>query len=297
MTNNDLLHRFVFENLPIRGEMVQLHDTFQTIVDQHPYPESVRRLLGEALCVASLLSAIIKFDGRLSVQFRGKGKLKLLLAQSDNQGHLRALAKWDGEASYNELLDSFQDGVLAITLDSTKCAHQYQGIVPWRGGSLAESIEAYFKDSEQLTTKIWLSVSDAHAAGYLLQILPASQQSAQVMDEQMIRMYWERILETMNALTDELLLSTPCASLLTQLYPNELIRLFAATPVMFQCTCSQKRSEDAILVLGQEEVEEELKNKNSIIVTCDFCNKEYIFDRVDIAKLFKDHDSPSSSIH
>ncbi|OGT58713.1 MAG: hypothetical protein A3F14_04725 [Gammaproteobacteria bacterium RIFCSPHIGHO2_12_FULL_43_28] len=298
MTNNDLLCRFIFDNMPIRGEFIQLHDSFQSIINQHPYPSAIRRLLGEALCVAGLLSAIIKFDGRLSVQFRGSGKLKFLLAQSDNQFHLRALAKWEEEeVSYEELMESFNDGILVITLDSKKSTHQYQGVVPWQGNSLAESIEGYFRNSEQLATKLWLSVSETRAAGFLLQAIPTSHAATNAMEEQVIDLHWDRIVEATNAVTEEALLTSSCATVLTNLYPDELIRMFSAVPVVFQCTCSQKRSEDAILVLGQEEVEDELKNNRSIVVTCDFCNKQYIFDRVDIAKLFKDRDKPSSNIH
>src|SRR5438105_3477632 len=120
-TENDVLHRFIFEQSPVRGEYVNLLETYQTITQQHPYPAPIRRLLGEALCVAALLSAIIKFEGRLTLQFRGQGKLKLLLAQSNDQSQLRGLVKWDGEDfSYEELMDSFENGVLAIMLDSTK---------------------------------------------------------------------------------------------------------------------------------------------------------------------------------
>ncbi len=90
---NDILQRFIFENDPVRGEYIKLHESYQTILQQHDYPAAVRTLLGEALCVAALLSAIIKFEGRLTVQFRGKGKLRLLLAQCDDQNQLRGFSQ------------------------------------------------------------------------------------------------------------------------------------------------------------------------------------------------------------
>ncbi len=156
--NQDILQRFIFENEPVRGEFVNLTESFQTIVTQHDYPPAVRQLLGEALCVAALLSAIIKFKGKLTVQFRGKGTLKLLLAQCNDKFQLRGLTKYDGDVSYEELIKSFQDGVLVIMLDSGVKGQRYQGVVEWKGNSLAESIENYFHHSEQLATKIWLNV-------------------------------------------------------------------------------------------------------------------------------------------
>src|SRR5580692_9179349 len=108
MSDQDYLQRFIFENAPVRGELIRLNKSFQTIMDQHAYPKAIRQLLGEALCIAGLLSAIIKFNGRLTVQFRGRGPLKMLLAQCDNHFHMRGLAKWDGELSYAELVNSFQ---------------------------------------------------------------------------------------------------------------------------------------------------------------------------------------------
>src|SRR5277367_4669041 len=99
MTQQDLLQRFIFDKAPVRGEYIHLEDSFKEILQQHDYPPAIRRLLGEALCVAGLLTATIKFEGRLTVQFRGKGKLKFLLAQCDNHFHVRGLVKWDGDVT------------------------------------------------------------------------------------------------------------------------------------------------------------------------------------------------------
>ena len=163
---HDILQRFIFENDPVRGEYIKLQESLHTILQQHDYPAGVQKVLSEALCVAALLSAIIKFKGRLTVQFRGKGKLRLLLAQCDDQNQLRGLAKYDGEYSYEDLMASFKDGVLVIMLDSGSNGQRYQGVVEWVGSSLAESIEHYFQHSEQLATKIRLAVNEKYAVGF-----------------------------------------------------------------------------------------------------------------------------------
>jgi len=297
MKQQDLLQRFIFDKAPIRGEYVQLTESYETILGQHDYPEALRRLLGEALAVAALLCATIKYDGRLTVQFRGKGKLKFLLAQCDNQFHIRGLAKWDGDLSYEELMAAFHDGVLMIMLDSGPQKKRYQGIVAWRGDSLIESIEGYFKDSEQLATKIWLAVNEKKAVGYLLQVLPAPENVAETLEQEIINPHWGRIISLSSKLTAENLLHQDIEALLINAYSEEEIRIFEPVPVKFQCNCTRKRGEDAIYILGQEEAEDELKDKNAIVVTCDFCNKEFVSDRVEVAKLFADRKQPPSDTH
>lgn len=293
MENKDLLQRFLFDKAPIRGEYIHLDKSYQTIIHQHDYPELIRNLLGEALCVAGLLSAIIKFSGRLTVQFRGHGQLKLLLAQCDNQFQLRGLVKWDGELSYDSLMESFQHGVLVIMLDSGPKKNRYQGIVTWRGNSLAESIEGYFRDSEQLATRIWLTVDDTKATGFLLQAVPINNESGIDMEIP----EWERIIQLTTHLPSQDMLTLDCNTLLTKLYPEEDIRIFPPVNMVFHCSCSRKRSEDALLLLSKEEIEDELKTKQALVVTCDFCNKKYIFDRSDIERMSEHKDTPPPDIH
>ena len=272
MNNQDFLHRFVFDNEPVRGEYIRLETSLQTILDQHKYPPVLRQLLSEALCVAGLLSAIIKFKGKLTVQFRGTGKLKLLLAQCNQDLQIRGLVKVDGDDLTREaLLDSFKEGVLAIMLDGGTQQTRYQGIVPWVGDSLAASVEGYFQISEQLPTKLWLSVSETHAVGLLLQVLPTPEKDATAMAQEIVEPSFSRLTKlTQSVLDDDILLNLPYENLLKFLYTKDVVRIFDALPVAFSCTCSRKKSAEAIRLIGKEEAEEELKGKNSIVVTCDF---------------------------
>ncbi len=299
MTNNDALQRFVFGQVPIRGEFVHLQTSFQEILQQHAYPEALRKLLGEALSAAALLSAIIKFEGRVTVQFRGKGKLKLLIAQCKNDFQIRGLAKWDGNLSYDDLMHSFNDGILSVMLNSTNGKQQSQGIVAWRGNSLAESLEGYFKESEQLDTKLWFAVNDISAAALLLQVLPSSDNKLTEIHQDILQSHWDRIVaHTITQLkSPAVLLHLDYISLLQMLYPEEEVRIFPPSLVHFKCNCSRERSEAAISLLSREEAEDELAKNQTLMVTCDFCNKEYSFDRVDVAKVFESNDKPPSDIY
>lgn len=298
MIEKDALQRFIFDTAPVRGELVHLDESYKTIIEQHPYPEPIRQLLGQALSVAALLTAVIKFSGRLTVQFRGKGNLKLLLAQSDNHFNLRGLVKWEGDLSYADLMESFNEGVLVIMLDSgTTKRTSYQGIVPWRGNSFVESIEGYFMDSEQLATRIWLSVSDHAAAGLLLQVLPGNEKNMQGLEKEIMNVHWERLSAMTSSLNQHDLLNLDHENLLRKIYQGEQIRLFPSAPIAFKCTCSRRRGEEAIAIMGEEEANDELKTHHVIVVTCDFCNKEYTFDKVDVAKIFAGKDLPPTDTH
>lgn len=291
MNDKDLLQRFLFENAPVRGELVHLNATYQTIIQQHAYPPLIRRLLGEALAIVCLLSALIKKEGRLTIQFQGKGKLKLLLAQCDHEFNIRGIVQYEEDISPQELLAAQQQGTLAIMVDPDKSSTaRYQGIVAWQGESLTQAIEGYFMQSEQLLTRLWLAVDDTSAAGLLLQVLPKEQSELSSDD-------WERLTMLTNTLQPEELLQLDNMTFLHRLYSEDDVRVFEAMPVAFRCTCSVKRCENAILILGKKEAEQELENKQSINVTCEFCNKEYHFDRVDVAAIFKSGGHSSTQMH
>lgn len=295
MNNKDIIQRFLFDNANVRGEVVRLTDSYQTIVSQHSYPESIKHLLGQILAVVSLLSATIKFKGRLTVQFQGKDPLKLLLAQCNNDFQLRALAQWQGNLSEEEVLTALKSGTLAIIINPDSSVNRYQGIVAWQGDSLTQSIEGYFQNSEQLPTRIWLAVNETTAAGLLLQRLPdeGSRKTKPVIGDN----DWEHIVHLSETITADELLHLNNQTILHRLYSQEEVRVFEPVPIIFKCTCSLARSENAILMLGKEEAEQELKDKQKIVVTCEFCNKEYTFDRVDVANIFKKNDQSSNQMH
>jgi molecular chaperone Hsp33 len=300
MNNNDILQRFIFEDAGVRGEIVRLNQSFKAIISQHRYPPLVQQLLGEMLAVAALLTATIKFKGRLTVQFQGKGKLKLLLAQCDYRFHIRGLAQWADELTQEELGSVFKDGTLAITIDPTGGGKRYQGIVSWEGNSIAQSVEGYFRHSEQLPSRIWLAVDKDRAVGLFLQTLPESELASRQAKGQDFPSEagsdWEKIIHLTETVTPAELLLLENETLLRRLYSLENeVRIYAPAPVTFQCKCSRENCEQAILLLGQDEIEDELKDKNKIVVTCDFCSKEFMFDRVDLENIFKQRGDTSSS--
>ena len=294
--NHDSLQRFLFDDMPIRGEIVHLNRSYKEIMQMHAYSLAAQQLLGEALALVTLLTAIIKFDGRLTIQFQGTGRLKLLLVQCNHHFQMRGLIQADNDMSTDELLDELRQGVLVIMMDPENSGKRYQGVVAWKGETLAESIEGYFTDSEQLLTRIWIAVNENQVAGLLLQKMPAetSQTDDATADEDALRQ-WEHLTILTDTIKPEELCDLETEVLLKRLYSEENVRLFTANPIEFRCTCSVIKGENAILMLGQEEAEAELRDSGLLIVTCEFCNKQFQFDRVDVAKIFHQGGTPPSS--
>jgi len=280
MLDKDQLQRFLFETANIRGEMVRLNSTYAAITERHPYPIAVQQFLGQALAATALLSATIKFSGRLTMQIQGDGPVNLLVAQSDEKFHLRGLAKWEKEQEpiANDFTKAFGAGQLAITIAPTK-GERYQGIVSLDTKDLATALETYFHQSEQLPTCLCLFADTETAAGILLQAMPCdtSEQRYQ---------FWENIVHLTRTLTTEEALSLSNQTILKRLFAEEDIRLFNAEPIQFRCECSLEKMERALVILGKEEVYDILKTNREVTVTCEFCHNYYHFDKSEADRIF-----------
>lgn len=276
MSDHDSLQRFIFEDLGIRGEWVRLDASWHTVLGHHSYPRAVQAQLGQALAAALLLSATIKFQGALILQAQGDGPLHTLVAQATHQKTLRGIARWHGEVPTDAgLADIYGSGRLVLTLQ-TEGAEPYQGIVGLEGNSLADAIQAYFNQSEQLPTRLWLAADGERAAGLLLQEIPDQHEAGDG---------WNRVTLLADSLTDRELLLLPGEELLYRLFNEERLRLFEPEPVSFRCSCSRERIEASLRGLGREELEAVLREQGRLEVGCEFCNRRYHFDAVDVQAL------------
>lgn len=277
----DSLERFLFDGVPVRGEIVQLDATYKEVLNRHPYPPVLQRRIGELLAAAALLTATIKLDGTLVMQLRGNGPLKMLVVECTSEMTLRATARWEGlipnDASLAELIGQ---GQFAIMIDPQD-GETWQGIVAFEPGqSVAEIIENYMQRSEQLDTKMWLAADGEMAGGLLIQKLPAGEG-----DED----GWDRITALSQTIQDEELLTLPLRETLYRLYHEEKARIFDPVFPSFACTCSRERVGGMLKMLGKEEIEGLLAEQGHVDVGCEFCNEKYQFDQVDVTQLFIGH--------
>lgn len=284
MTQVDLLHRFLLEDRGIRGEWIQLTDSWQAIKNNHPAPAPAQQQLGHALAAVAMLSATIKFEGSLILQAQGDGAIRTLVAQATHDRKIRGLIRNTDTVPSGSLQAMFGQGNLALTIKPNH-ADPYQGIIALQGNNLATALESYFSQSEQLKTRLWLFANDSHAVGFLLQELPGNTDSSN----------WEHIEILANTLKEHELLTLDCQEILYRLFHEENLRLFDAEAVSFECVCSRARIESTLKSLGNDELQDILRERGSIEVGCEFCNTQHQFDPVDIARLFTAQDFVNSS--
>lgn len=275
---SDQLHRFTFEHLGIRGEIVSLAASWQAVVERHDYPPVVRDYLGQALAATVLLSGTIKYRGSLILQLQGGGPLRTLVAQATDRRTIRGMARATGEVEVGDLKSAFGTGHMALTAESPG-GERYQGIVALEGDRLAQLVETYFSQSEQLPTRVWLAADGQVAAGLFLQRLPGVQG-----DEE----DWRRVCILADTLESEELLRISPLELLRRLFLEEDLRVYEPEPVAFRCGCSRERIADALRGMGRDEVEAIVRERGSVEADCEFCNAHYRFDAVDVAALFSE---------
>lgn len=282
--------RFLFEQADIRGEIVQLGTSLRDMLAVHLYAPGVQRLLGEFLAAATLLSTTLKFEGRLILQARSNGQVPLLMAECSSNLQIRGIARGGQLATSEDFDQLLAEGTLAITVEPLQ-GKRYQGIVPLSRHSLAASLDAYFEQSEQLQTRLWLACDGQSAAGLLLQQLPA-----QVSRELQLReQQWQHVRTLGETVTPAELLQLPPADLLYRLYHEDPVRLFDPRPVAFECSCSLQRSRNALSAIAAAELEDILQEQGCITVDCEFCNQQYRFEREDLADLL--HAGPGPTLH
>ncbi|TWI62159.1 molecular chaperone Hsp33 [Pseudoduganella lurida] len=302
----DTLQKFIFENAAVRGELVDISATWREIQSRHQYPAAVKRLLGQMVAAAALLSANLKFNGSIVMQIHGDGPIRLLVVECDSQLRMRATAKLVGDepipddATLTELLNQGGRGRFIITLDPAEKVpgqQPYQGVVPLDGEDVATVIEHYMLRSEQLDTKLWLAASDDVARGLLLQKLPlhgGKAEAAPLSQEEALET-WNRAVMLGMTLKEEEILSTTIDVLQQRLFWEETIRVFDPAHPEFFCSCTREKVGNMLKMLGQQEVEEALAEQGELGVNCDFCGKHYDYDAVDCAQLFAS-DAPAEAL-
>ncbi|WP_305810855.1 Hsp33 family molecular chaperone HslO [Photobacterium leiognathi] len=276
----DYLNRYLFDGVSVRGELVQLGDTYQQIISSTEYPAPVNNLLGELLVATSLLTATLKFEGSITVQVQGDGPVSLAVINGDQNQNLRGVARWEGDVKEGSSIhDLMGKGYMVITIIPTQ-GERYQGVVGLEGDTLAECLEAYFKNSEQLRTRIWLRTGEFEgqpkAAGMLLQVMPDGQGSESDFE------HLETITDTVK---NEELFGLEAQDLLYRLYHQEEVKVFEPQEVKFECGCSRERSGSAVISLHPDEIEKILAEEGKVSLHCDYCGTDYDFDSIDIAAL------------
>lgn len=285
MNAQDRLTRFLLPTAGVRGVHVQLGAAWQEIRGRADYPPAARRLLGEACVASALFTGHTKIDGRLSVQLRngGEGALRTLFAECTAAGTLRGIVQLDesGGDAPTDLRTLGEAALLAITIENPgldpREPQRYQSLVALDASSLDEAFEDYFRQSEQLPTRLLLAADGEHAAGLLLQKLPGDTGDQDG---------WNRASALFDTLAAPELLGTDGQTLLHRLFHEEQPQWLGDKPLAFACSCSRERVEAMLRALGEEEARAAAEPTGAVEIRCEFCGREYHFPLTEFGVLF-----------
>ncbi|MFY8329058.1 Hsp33 family molecular chaperone HslO [Pseudoalteromonas sp. ZZD1] len=277
----DLLHRYTFDQLDVRGELVQIEQTYQEMISGHEYPVAVQKLLGELLVATCLLTATLKFEGDIAVQLQGDGPVKYAVINGDDQQNMRGIARLQSEVTGNTIKDLIGNGVMVLTITPNQ-GERYQGIVPLEHETLAECLEAYFAQSEQLQTRLWFATDTTagseKASGLLLQVLPVNKEKS--IDD------FTHLEALSNTIKDEELLTLDATTVLTRLYHEDNPRVYEPQPIKFKCGCTREKTITALVNVGQQVLLDDAAANGEVKISCHYCLKDYIFTEQDIKSIF-----------
>ena len=293
------LHRFMFEGLPVRGQLVRLGASWREMLARRgdkPYAQPVRTLLGEMAAAGVLMQSNIKFEGTLLLQVYGDGPVKLAVAEVRDDLSFRATATVVGEvppaAGLESLLNLHGQGRCSITLDPSgrrPGQQPYQGVVPLHGDrreplqQLSQVLEHYMLQSEQLDTRLVLAADDQMAAGLMIQRMPA-EGPGRVSGER--NEDFNRIAHLVATLTRDELLTLDADTVLRRLFWEERLQRYEPRRPRFACSCARDRVRNMLRGLGADEVRGIIAERGEVEVGCEFCGQQYRFDAVDVGELF-----------
>ena len=288
---SDLRQRFYIEDSPVRGEVVHLEETLQTILAQRDYAPAVQVLLGEMLSATALLASTLKIKGRISLQIQASGSFKWAMAECNHLGEVRALADYEADPRFNAadssstVLSTLISPVLFINIEP-EFGERYQGIVALDKPNLAGCLMQYYDLSAQIPTRIVLASSAQRAGGLLIQLLPRNSEEEQ---ERVDQDLWPRLTMLTETLKIEELTDLESSEILYRLYNEEEVRLPEVEMLKFGCTCSKERCAQALEQIGAEAVRETLEHQNPITMDCQFCSAQYTFSAEEALGLFGEH--------
>ena len=312
---DDAVLPFSVEPLDLRGRVVRLGPAIDTLIARHGYPDAVARVVGEAAALTVLLGSSLKFEGRFQLQTKTDGPIEMIVVDFDTPDRLRAYARFDAEKVAQALDGGSKDsgalighGYLAMTIDQGTDMSRYQGVVPMEGQSLEVAGDQYFRQSEQIPTRIRLAVAEHldggrasyRAGGLLAQFMPSSSERQRQGDlppgdipeghpsldetETDIDDAWLEAKALIDTVEDHELVDPAVTSevLLYRLFHERGVRVFERQDVREACRCSQERIMLMMRQFSKKDRADMVGDNGRIGITCEFCSRHYDLDPVEV---------------
>ncbi len=275
---SDQIVPIVFENLPVRGAVIQMSRSWQRMIGEHDYAPIVAETLGQAAAATGLIAQSLKFEGAITMQVQSGGPLRMLVMQCTSDLEMRGMASTDEQVEATQFGELLERAHCAITVDNGE--RPYQGIVEMSPESLVRSLETYFDRSVQVPSLLALFANGENAGGVLLQQMPGQPMSE---DD------WRRFGFVLETLTEAEMHGDEPVQLIGKLFAEDDVRVFTPRVVSFHCPCTTERAEEVLRMLGRDEAVSAVEEQGVLGVTCEYCGRRRDFDVVDIQRLFADN--------
>ena len=273
----------------IKMSAVSAKDTVQRAKDIHKCTPTTAAALGRTLCAASMMGNLLKEDnGSLTIRINGGGPIGSIIAVSDSMGYVRGYVtnpavdlplRSDGKLDVGGAVG--KDGMLTVSRD-IGLAQPYVGSTELVSGEIAEDLTAYLLESEQVPSACGLGVlidtdlSVKAAGGFIVQLMPgAPDEYIDVLEENIFMM---------DQLTT-ILAEDGLEAVFEQVLKGLPYHIVDEDEVGYRCYCSRERVGDAILGVGEGELESMINEGKDIDVSCQFCDTVYTFTPDDLRKL------------
>ncbi|MBD3755963.1 MAG: Hsp33 family molecular chaperone HslO [Gammaproteobacteria bacterium] len=276
---SNTVQRFLFKELNIRGQHIHLQESWQQMIKDRHYPLSIIKLLGELTAVSVLMASGMKHKGRITLQVQGSGPVTLLVVEVTHDLKIRGMAKTDRTITTETTLDELLgDGQILVTLENIQTNHHFQSYVPREGNNISEAFEEFLSQSEQLPSKLWLAADEQAIGGVMIQKMPDT--DGHDSDG------WDRVMHITTTVQDQELTQLATEELLHRLFHEELLELFAASEVQYECPQDREKVDNMLLSLGEEEVRKLLEEQGEIVIHNEICNFHLRYGQKEVDSLF-----------
>ncbi len=292
--DQDRVLGFVVPSRHARGRLVRMGATLNAVLASHKYPPLIEHLLAEALLLAAVLGSLLKGDGgQLTMQAQTDGGPVSLLVCDYLDGALRGYAQYDADQltllpGNPGLSDLFGSGYLAITFDQALTKERYQGIVPLDGHCLADAVQHYFLQSEQIPSFIRVGVAAGGSIGgaLMVQHLPEGEDGRERLHVRLDHPEWDHVRIMAQTIKDEELCDPdlPLETIVWRLFNEEKeVRVLGGASLTKGCRCDADRIRSVVSQFPADERIEMAGESGKISVDCAFCSKVFAMPLTDFA--------------
>ncbi|PAV28582.1 redox-regulated molecular chaperone Hsp33 [Virgibacillus profundi] len=247
--------------------------------------------LGRTITITAMMGAMNKGDDSITVKVEGNGPMGPIVADSNAKGHVRGYvtnSHVDFDLNENGKLDVAQavgtEGSISVIKD-LGLKEYFTGEVPIISGELSEDFTYYFATSEQIPSAVGAGVlvnpdqSVLAAGGFIVQVMPGA-------DEEIITRLEEQI-QSFPAISTLIQEGNSPEQILERLFGKDEIKFHEQLPIEFRCKCSKERIANAIIGLGNEEIQSMIDEDHGAEANCHFCNEVYQFTESELEELKK----------